>query len=289
VVDYLEAYTAAMRLNPYLGVSVENVHSESRRWITDTSAGKISSRAVVVATGYNGEPVIPCWPGLKEFPGSMLHSSAYQNGTSFVDQDVLVVGFGNSGGEIALDLMEQGARPTISVRNPVNIIPRDVLGIPILAIGIALSKLPSRLADALSWPLLKLYYPSYQKLGLRKAAGGPFTQIAKIHKVPLLDIGTIREIRNGRIKVTGAIQSFKGEKVLFADGMEKDFQAIVLATGFRPGSMSILPTSVSVQNGVETNLSGLFLCGFHVSSAGMLREIGMEAKRIVASITRTPE
>ncbi len=199
VVHYLEEYAAWAQLSPFFNVTVERINHEEGGWSTCTNVGRITSRAVVVATGYYGEPVFPHWPGLEGFSGTVLHSSAYRNGDPFATQGVLVVGFGNSGGEIALDLLEHGAQPTISVRGPVNIIPRDVLGIPILAIAIVLSKLPPGLADALSWPLLKMYYPSYQSLGLEKAVCGPFKQIARNQKIPILDIGTIRKIRRGEI------------------------------------------------------------------------------------------
>ena len=66
-----------------------------------------------------------------------------------------MVGFGNSGGEIAIDLWEHGAQPSLAVRGPVNVIPRELFGIPILAIGIVQRKLPPRLADALNAPILR--------------------------------------------------------------------------------------------------------------------------------------
>ncbi|MGB0911804.1 MAG: NAD(P)-binding domain-containing protein [Nitrospirales bacterium] len=151
VVNYLDEYVALNRLAPLLNVTVESIKNEDGCWITSSNAGRITSGAVVVATGYYGEPIIPHWPGLEDFPGVVLHSRAYRNADPFSNQDVLIVGFGNSGGEIALDLLERGARPTISVRSLVNIIPRDVLGIPILAVALMLSKLPPAVADALSW------------------------------------------------------------------------------------------------------------------------------------------
>ncbi len=87
-----------------------------------------------------------------------------------------------------------------------------------------------------------------------------------------------------------AIHEIKGHTIVFADGVEKDFQAIVLATGFQPGSMSFLPVEFGIMNGprvgVETGLLGLFLCGFNVSATGMLREIGIEATHIADHMAR---
>jgi indole-3-pyruvate monooxygenase len=292
LIDYLEAYVAANRLAPQLGVAVAQIERENGRFLSQTSAGPIHSRAVVVATGYSHNPILPRWPGDDTFPGAILHSSAYRSGAPFAGQDVLVVGFGNSGGEIALDLIEHGARPKISVRGPVHIIPRDMLGLPILAIAIPLSQLPPKLADWLAWPLLKLYYPSYHKLGLQKAPGGPFTQIARQHRIPLLDIGTVREIRQGRLGVVAEVASFAGNEVRFVDGRSHTFQAVVLATGYQPVLPSILPTGITrpgkpfatARGQVTTTLPGLYTCGFYVSPTGMLREIGLEAQQIAALI-----
>ncbi|MGB0911803.1 MAG: hypothetical protein ACPGYT_15700 [Nitrospirales bacterium] len=138
--------------------------------------------------------------------------------------------------------------------------------------------------------LLKMYYPSYQRLGLRKAGYGPFIQIAMTQKIPILDIGTIQKIRSGHIQVTRDIREITGRTITFLDGVKKDYQAILQVTGFHPGSMSILPRGAGIMNGLrvgeETGLPGLFLCGFNVSPTGMLREIGIEAKYIAAQIAR---
>jgi putative flavoprotein involved in K+ transport len=72
---------------------------------------------------------LPRWPGT--FDGPVVHSVKYRNPEPYRDQDVLVVGAGNSGTEIALDLAEGGAaRVRIAVRTPPNILPRDVKGSP---------------------------------------------------------------------------------------------------------------------------------------------------------------
>lgn len=65
----------------------------------------------------------------------MLQSLRFQNGAPFKGQEALVAGFGHSGGEIAIDLCEHDARPSFAVRGPVNVIPRELLGIPIVAIA----------------------------------------------------------------------------------------------------------------------------------------------------------
>jgi hypothetical protein len=65
--------------------------------------------SVIVATGYTRAPVIPDWPGREGFGGRVLHSGEYRNAEPFRGLQVLVVGAGNSGSDIALDLAAGGA------------------------------------------------------------------------------------------------------------------------------------------------------------------------------------
>ena len=74
----------------------------------------------------------------------------------FSAKRVLVVGFGNSGGEIALDLANAGVDVALAVRSPVQILPRDLLGFPILAWAILYRRLPARLVDVVNAPILRL-------------------------------------------------------------------------------------------------------------------------------------
>ena len=104
----------------------------------------------------------------------MIHSSQYVNGSPYKGKRVLVVGFGNSAGEIAIDLHEHGAAVSMAVRNPVNIVPRDLFGISTHMISVMLSRLPTEVADALSSNLRNLVVGDMTKLMvLRKPTSAP--------------------------------------------------------------------------------------------------------------------
>ena len=91
-----------------------------------------------MATGTNRVPVVPDWPGMSDYAGEVLHSSAYRTGRAYVDDDVLVVGAGNSGAEIAVDLVEQGAASVrLSVRTAPHIVRRDAGGLPSQVLAVA--------------------------------------------------------------------------------------------------------------------------------------------------------
>src|ERR1700744_5242482 len=95
-------------------------------------------------------------PGQDRFVGRTAHSTESRDAEPFRGQRVLVIGFGSSGGEIAIDLHEHGAHAAVSVRGPGNIIPPGIVGIPVLALGIALGPLPTGLADVLAGTLARL-------------------------------------------------------------------------------------------------------------------------------------
>ncbi len=291
-VEYIEAYAAKYDLKPVFGANVESVRREGTRWRVEGGAiNSLNAPVVVLATGWADYPHSPSWPGVQDFKGSIVHSSQYLNPKPYQGQKVLVVGFGNSGGEIALDLAEQGVAATLSVRGPVNILPRDLLGLPILTWAIAQSPFPARLVDAINAPAIRLAVGSVEKLGLRRSAKGPVRSIREDGRVPLLDVGTVAKIRAGEIKVRGDIERLTADGVVFKETGAEKFDAIVLATGFRPDLRGLLrdaegvldPSGRALVSGAATAEPGLFVCGAIAVPTGQLREIGIEAQRIAAA------
>jgi hypothetical protein len=109
-----------------------------------------------------------------------------------------------------------------------------VLGVAILAIAIPLEKLPTRLADALAVPVVRLAFGNLDRVGLHKAAEGPFGEIKRRGRIPLIHVGTIGRIRKGAIEVRPGIERFDEQDVVFVDGNRERYDAVVLATGYRP-------------------------------------------------------
>jgi hypothetical protein len=222
-----------------------------------------------------------------------MHSSEYRNGDPWKGRPVLVVGFGNSACEQAIDLVERGALAHLAVRSPVNVIPRDVFGVvPVLQLGVVMQHLPPAVADALAWPMIRATIGDIRKVGLRKLAYGPNTQIARDRHIPSLDIGTMKHLRAGHIGVHADIQRFTEDGVVFTDGETLAVDAVVLATGYRPALDEFLvpwrevcdAVGIPLTSGRPTSLPGLYFCGQFVSPAGMLRQIRIEAGRIAAHI-----
>lgn len=292
VIGYLEAYARQFDVRPVLGTEVLQARHQDGRWLAQSRERLYASPHLVIATGYSRKPVIPTWPDQDAFQGPIIHSSAYRNGEPYRGERVLVVGLGNSGGEIALDLWEHGARPGLAVRGPVNIIPREVLGVPILTLAILLGRLPPAVADRLNAPVLRAAVGSYASLGLRHAEIGPLTQIARRGRIPVIDVGTIRLIREKRVTVHPGVERFTSRGVRFVDGREEPFDAVILATGYRPAVADFLadadrvldPNGIPRSHGARTARPGLYFCGFNVVPTGMLREIAREAQAIARDI-----
>ena len=258
--------------------------------MTQTEDAQYRSDHVVVATGLLRVPHVPSWPGQEEFEGDLVHTSEYANGARYKGKDVLVVGFGNSSTEIAIDLWEHGARPSVAVRSPVNVIPRDLLGIPIVAVAAPFNWLPAGLVDAFMAPVLRLLYGDFSRLGLRKLPYGALSQLQR-QRFPVLDFGVMKLIKEGRLPIYGRIEQFDGNEVVFEDRSRKRFDAVILATGYRSRVDEIQEDGVVPMDeagsprasGCET-LPGLFFCGFHVIRGALLKEIASEAKRIARAI-----
>lgn len=291
VVDYLEAYAAHFNVRPVFNTEVSRVARDGSHWCVETSEEAFSAPIVIVATGIAHAPYRPPWPGAESFGGPIIHSSDYRNPAAFAGKRVLAVGFGNSGGEIALDLAEAGIDVTLAVRSPVQIIPRDLLGFPILTWVILYRHLPARLVDAINAPALRLRIGNFEKLGLRRAAKGPRRMVEEDGHVPLIDIGTVAKIRDGSIKIRGGIDRMTAGGVVFADGNSEQFDAIILATGFRPDLRRLIPDGDGLFDpqgmprvtGKPTAAPGLYFCGQITVPTGQLREIGIEAQRIATS------
>lgn len=117
---------------------------------------------------------------------------------------------------------------------------------------------------------------------------------------PLIDVGTIKPIKpikpiqQGKIVVYPGIEEFSASGVFFSDGRQVDFDAVVLATGYRWGDDAFLEAVPDVCDeagtppcsGEAAPLPGRYFCGYHVAATGMLREIGWEARRIGDAIAQ---
>ncbi|XP_076882994.1 putative indole-3-pyruvate monooxygenase YUCCA10 [Bidens hawaiensis] len=235
---YLDHYATAFNIVPEFRTTVHfaKYDEDNRMWSVKAEAedGGVRcyvGRFLVVATGENSDAFVPEVDGLSEFKGEVIHSTEYKSGKAYEDKKVLVVGAGNSGMEIALDLSNHGAKTSIVVRSPVHISSRWSINL-----GLVLLKLiPLHLVDSLLVLLNKVVYGDLTKYGIQRHKEGPFLIKIRDGKYPVIDVGTVKKIKSGEIQVLPTLKSINhgGNEIVLEDGKCHQFDAIIFATGFK--------------------------------------------------------
>jgi len=293
LVAYFEKYAETFQIHPQLGQEVVHLRRKQGKWLVRTTQQDFRATNVVIATGVNRVPFLPQWTGQQDFEGKILHSSTYKNPKPFAHQKVLVVGMGNSGAEIALDLSEQGAEAWLSVRGAVNIVPRDFLGNPTQKSALMLAKLPHWLGDLIGVLLRRITIGDLSRYGIATPAIPPSKQLRVHGKTPVMDIGTIAQIKAGKIKVLPDIERFTQKEIVFANGAQLPFDAVILATGYRPQIQGFLEYTKGLLDANdlpkyivgEGEYQGLYFIGFdNYTAGGTIGVINRDSKTIANAI-----
>src|SRR3954452_9539693 len=219
VIEYLEDYVATHNLDVRTGVEVERLERDGEDWRVSTSDGDFVAPRVVVATGYNRHQHLPAWPGLDTYTGELVHSGDYKNPDRYVGKTVLVVGTGNSGAEICVDLIEGGAKHVqLSVRTPPTVLLRDTNGMPGQALGVVFRHLPVPMMDRL-WPFIqKTAVADLSEYGMRLPPPAAYSKFLRDDVTPILDVGLVPMLRQGSVEIVAAVESFDGSVVALAYG-----------------------------------------------------------------------
>ncbi|KAJ6674089.1 INDOLE-3-PYRUVATE MONOOXYGENASE YUCCA6 [Salix viminalis] len=271
-IHYLESYAQKFEIGPRFNETVTHAEYDKATgfWRVKTVGKKTEEtvyrcRWLVVATGENAEAVVPEIDGMGEFGGAIKHTSSYKSGEEFKGKKVLVVGCGNSGMEVCLDLCDHSAKPSLVVRHTLHVLPREMLG-----------KSTFRVVH----------------VAAQVAALAPCRPNLS-GKTPVLDVGTLAKIKSGDIKICPGIKKLKRHTVEFIEGKTENFDAIILATGYKSNVSSWLkerdmfseidgfPTK-PFPNGWKGEC-GLYAVGF--TKRGILGA-SVDAKRIAEDIER---
>ncbi|GGP36315.1 flavin-containing monooxygenase [Streptomyces melanogenes] len=298
VVRYLEKYAQVHELEIVTGVEVSAIErADAGGWLLHATGGRrLTGRAVVVATGYNHTPYLPEWPGADSYTGTLLHAGQYRNPAPYAGKDVLVVGSGNTGAEIAVDLVDGGAgRVRLAVRTAPHILRRSTAGWPAQASGILVRRLPVPLVDRAAGAVARLSVPDLSDKGLPRPETGLYARVRE-GAIPVQDVGLIAAVQSGRVEPVAAVESFEGAKVVLADGSRISPEVVVAATGYRRaleglvGELGVLdgrgrPT---VHGGrTAPTAPGLYFTGFTNPISGMFRELAIDAEKIAKAVARS--
>jgi putative flavoprotein involved in K+ transport len=289
VIEYLHRYADRTGVAVRTGVEVTRL-DHATEWNVATSEGAVEAERVVVATGHSNEPYVPLWPGA--FEGDIVHSASYRNPAPFAGRRVLVVGAGNSGAEIAVDVAEGGAVESfLAVRTPPSIVRRDTLGFPSQVLGIATARLPVSVVDRIASTMRRLSIPDLTPYGL-PAPVRPYSEFLRRRVIPILDVGLVDAVRSGRVRVVAGLERFEDGVAVLGDGSRLEVDAVIAATGYRPaleplvGHLGVLDDhGEPLVHGAREHprAPGLHFVGYEVTLGGTFRSVGIQAKQLAAA------
>ena len=282
--DYLQTYAATFRLPIETGAEVTSAVHQDGRWRLQLRAEtEVEARHLVIATGIVSNPYRPVFADEHLFAGRLIHSVDYRRPDGANGERVLVVGAGNSAGEIAVELANAGAAVSLAVRTGANVVPRALLGIPIQYLAIALSPLPRSIVERVTAVVGRLRGPRVL----------PPPGSTPCPKVPLIGLGLADALRAGTIRLHSGVAAFTRRGVRFDDGDEQPFDEVILATGYR-AAVGFLAGAIAVdgcgfarrQDRVTSaDRPNLYFVGHNYDVRGALFNIGHDARRTARAIT----
>ena len=295
-VQYLEDYAAHHRIDVRFGTQARRLESVDGGWRVETDREDLQARFVVIATGFDRDPYLPDWPGREGFSGELIHSSAYRNPEPYRDRDILVVGPGTTGSEVAALLARGGAgRVRVACRTPPNLTPRKILGVSVMAHGLALDRLPLRVADQIGWLSQRILFGNLDRYGLQRSPIGIATLSRRSQQAPAFDSGFVGLLKAGQIEIVAAVAGFDAASVLLADETRIQPDAVIAATGYRRGLESLVGhLGVLGEDGKplvgggnqHPSAPGLFFNGYRFDLSGQLRMMRPDARAIARAVRR---
>jgi len=289
-VDYLHRYVEALELPVETAREVTSIEREGNGWLVHTARGDLHANVVLMATGIISGPRIPDIPGRERFRGRVMHSIEYRRPTEFAGRRVLVVGVGNSGGEIGSELANAGAKVTVAVRSGANVVPLHLAGVPIQYLAFAMRGLPASIRRALAGLVGRITELRRGKPVLPKPAHGP------LDAIPLIGFHLVDAIRAGKVAVRAGIAEFTETGVRFMDGTDASFDDVIFATGFTAAlgplgglvRMDAKGFALRTDRVTSADQPNLYFVGHSYDSTGGLynirRDAGLAAERIAASL-----
>lgn len=255
VLQYLRSYADkhGVRARTEFGTDVTRVRpdAEGPGWSAELATGETRRYAgVIVATGLQWTPKRPELPG--RFDGEQIHSSAYRSPQQVRNRRVLVVGGGNSGCDIAVDVSSAASRTCISLRRGYWFVPKHLFGMPADVFGHKGPQLPGWLEQPVFERMLRLLVGDVRRLGLP----APDHRLFETH--PVLNTQLLHALGHGDLAVKPDVRELARDRVVFADGSDEPFDVAIYATGYR----RVVPV-LSPDIHQEGDVSSLFLNLFH--------------------------
>ena len=286
---YLHEYARRFNLPVRTGADVETVERADGQWRVRTLGGaELTAPVVVMATGIVSNPYTASIPGRARFAGRVLHSVEYRRPDGHAGRRVLVVGAGNSAGEIAAELAAAGAHVAVAVRSGARVVPRDLFGVPIQYLAVAISRFPRHVQQSIAAAMARA-------AGLtRGPAVLPPPPQTRCSDVPLIGFHLVDAIRAGAIRLRRGVAAFTPAGVRFDDGRDEPFDDVILATGYRAAVgmlgdlIRIDGCGFAVRTGrvASADQPNLYFVGHNYDTRGALRNIAQDARLVGRLVAR---
>lgn len=268
IVTYLKKYANKFEIPIQFQTNVINVLKGNDYFYIKTNRGEYHAKNIVIATGPFQSPNIPLFSKGISTHIKQIHSSQYKNPKQLLEGNVLVVGGGNSGAQIAVELSKE----------------RDTY----LAISKKLSYFPLIIRKkSIFWWL--------DKFGVLKANTesllGKFLQKKGD---PIFGLELKRAITNKEVKTKPRVIGHNQNRVTFEDSSSMKVNNIIWATGFKSDYSWLNVEGILNENGKVlhkrgvSNVRGLYFIGLpwqYRRGSALLQGVGLDAKYIVNQIT----
>lgn len=292
VFEYLTMYADVFDLREQISFRHQVLRAEPNdgHWsvtVRDLESGEESLkqyRAVVVASGHHWDPNIP--EHETEFTGETMHARSYRTPEGFIGKDVVVVGVGNTGADIASELSWHARSVTLSTRSGAHVLPRYVFGRPLDNFSTRLSsQLPIGVQRAAYQVLL------YAARGSQASYGFPTPDTPILSQHPTVSGDLLALVKDNQIDVRPGISRFDGDEIVFTDGTRTRAGIIILATGYHISFPFLDDVVVSAEANhvglykqvVPVDIPGLFFVGL-IQPVGALPPLAEQQARWVAQL-----
>ena len=273
--DYLEGYARHFLLPVRNGIRVDGLSRSGDRYLATSGQRRFLAREVVVAMASYQKPKVPAFASELDPRIVQVHSSAYKSPTQLRPGKVLIVGAGNSGAEIAIDLRKAG--------HPVVMSGRDVGGVP--------GWLHSPVSQVLFMPLL--FRGIFHRLLTESTPIGRKTKAGQHGKGTLLIRTLPKHLAQAGVERVGRVRGVQGGRPVLEDGTALAVTNVVWCTGYHPGlSWVNLPVfdehgEPRQFRGVVGEAPGLYFVGLHflyAMSSTMIHGVGRDARHVAERI-----
>jgi putative flavoprotein involved in K+ transport len=274
VESYLRTYEHRYELPVHRPVTVRAVEDHpDGGYLTRTDRGTWASRVVINATGSWRRPFVPRMPGVEEFAGAQLHTTGYRSRKPFTGQRVVVVGGGNSGAQIAADLLPAATAVTWVTRRPPRYLPDDVDGRALFALATG----------------------HVQALRRGEPSPGGVGSLGDI-----VAVRPVRQARDaGRLESQPMFSGFTPTGLRWSDGRQLEVDTVIWCTGFRPDLGHLRPLGLALDGTAPATVgdpptrsrdrAGVFFLGYGDwcgSASATLIGVGAPARATVTAAAR---